>query len=249
MSPRAPHRFYYAGHLGLAEKPLVMLSAEESHHLLRVLRLRMGTQIDLFDAGGLAYSADVVGDRDGIVQVRLLAPIEVEEPTQTAVSLAVSVIKRRPMDWMIEKLSELGIETIQPLLASRSIGQGDIKPYSDPPERWERLAIAAAKQCGRNRPLNLLPPTPVADWLRRTRPPCHSFYAHPSIKAKILGRAIAEQSGAPLPIWISIGPEGGWTEDEAEGFEAAGFQPVRLGNLILRSETAAVAAAAVCRLL
>lgn len=248
MSPRAPHRFYFAGHLDPNAQAIVELSEDESHHLLRVLRLRVGTQIDLFDARGQAYSADVVGEREGRVSVRLLMPIEQEPASQIQVNLAVSVIKRRPMDLMIEKLSELGVDTFQPLLASRSIGQGDIKPYSDPPERWARLAITAAKQCGRNCPLEIMPPSPLKEWLARPRPPAHAFFAHLANESKLLGQAIGERASAALPIWVAIGPEGGWTPQEIEAFMAAGFQPVSLGSLTLRAETAAMAAAAVCRL-
>jgi 16S rRNA (uracil1498-N3)-methyltransferase len=249
MSPRAPHRFYYPGHLtGLGENAMVEMTPEESHHLLRVLRLKPGSQVDIFDAGGLAWTAEMAGERGGAAVVRLLWPLELAPPEHPIVNLAVAIIKRNPMDWMIEKLSELGVESVQPLLAARSVGQGDIKPYSEPPERWDRLAIAAAKQCGRNRPLILLPPAPVGEWLQRPHPPARCFYAHGGSGALRLGPALAGTAEAALPIWIAIGPEGGWTPEEREAFQAAGYSPVLLGNLTLRSETAAIAAAAVCRL-
>lgn len=250
MSPRAPHRFYYPGHLtALATGALVQMSQEESHHMLRVLRLRPGSQVDLFDAAGLAWSAELTGEQGGVATVRLLWPLEPEHAAGAGVNLAVAVIKRHPMDLVIEKLSELGVETFQPLITSRSVGQGDIKPYSEPPERWGRLAIAAAKQCGRNQPMTLMPPAPLGDWLSRPRPPAQNFYAHTAPGARQLGQALGAPAETPLPIWVAIGPEGGWTPEECDAFQAAGFNPVLMGHLTLRAETAALAAAAVCRVL
>lgn len=248
MSPRPPHRFYYPGRLRPAEEPLVALSPEESRHLLRVLRLTVGDLIDLFDSEGAAWRAELAeAGREGTACVRLLEPIALTAEAGPQINLAVSVLKRSPMDWMVEKLSELGVAALQPLLASRSIGQGDIKPYSEPPERWTRLAVAAAKQCGRNRPLELLPPTPLKDWLARERATAHLFYAHgAALGACTLGQALQERSGDGLPVWVTIGPEGGWTPAEQEAFEAASFRPVLLGRWTLRAETAAMAAAAAC---
>lgn len=250
MSPRAPHRFYYPGHLtGLGDNAVVEMPAEESRHMLRVLRLRPGSQVEVFDAAGLGWSAELTGEQGGAAVLRLLWPQPPEEAQGPVVSLAVAIVKRNPMDWMIEKLSELGVDTVQPLLASRCVGLGDIKPYSDPPERWERLAIAAAKQCGRNRPLLLAPPAPVLEWLSLPRPPAQCFYAHGAPGAPLLGRALTGGTEPPLPIWVAIGPEGGWTPEERDAFQAAGFNPALLGELTLRTETAAIAAAAVCRMM
>jgi 16S rRNA (uracil1498-N3)-methyltransferase len=250
MSPRAPHRFYYAGHIdhaGIGQS--LQLAAAESRHLLRVLRLKPGTLIDIFDAGGQAWSAEVEpGSTRDVAQVRLIAPIFQEENAAAPLNLAVSVLKRRAMDWLLEKLSELGVDTLQPVLSARSIGYGDFKLDSDPPERWERLALAAAKQCGRNRPLATLPPTQLREWLARPRPPAHTAFAHTGVDAQPLGAWLREQAGVALPIWLVIGPEGGWTPEEVEAFIHAGFRPVTLGNLTLRAETAALAAAACCRL-
>lgn len=251
MSPRAPHRFYYPGHLsGLGDNAVVEMPAEESRHMLRVLRLRPGSQVEVFDAAGLGWIAELTGEQAGSALVRLLWPQAPESSQGPVVNLAVAIVKRSPMDWMIEKLSELGVETVQPLLSARCVGLGDIKPYSEPPERWDRLAIAAAKQCGRNRPLLLASPAPVLEWLSRPRPPAQCYYAHGAPGAPLLGRALAAAAGeSPLPVWVAIGPEGGWTPEEREAFQAAGFNPVLLGELTLRSETAAIAAAAVCRMM
>ena len=221
------------------------LTAEESHHLLRVLRLGPGARIELFDTAALSYLAEVVDGREGIARVRLLETLATPAPAGSVLNLAISVIKRRAMDWMIEKLSELGVDSVQMLLAARSIGAGDFK--GEPPERWARLAIAAAKQCGRNRPLSVASPAPLSQWLGQLAGPAHKMVAQPEGEIDI-ARSLAQRPDPALPIWVVIGPEGGWTPTEQEAFLKAGFQPVRLGELTLRAETAALAAAALCRL-
>ena len=246
---RAPHRFYYGGQLRREEARVVELSPEESHHLLRVLRLGAGAGVDLFDASGNAFAGVVEPPAGELARVRLIGPIEREGVLGPPLNIAVTMIKRRGMDLLIEKLSELGVDSIQPLLSERGVVEPDTGPEGSPPERWVRLAIAAAKQCGRARPLAILPPEPVLDWLERGRPPAHTAYADLNPKARPIAQWLAERSGAPLPMWIAIGPEGGWTERERIAFEHAGFLPVRLLGLVLRAETAALAAAAACRML
>jgi len=247
MSPRAPHRFYFAGALAGAQE--AALSAEESHHLLRVLRLGGGARIELFDGEGRGWLAEVAGEHKGIARVRLVEPLASRRPERFELHIAIAVLKRRPMDWMIEKLSELGVDTLQPLVTARSIGQADFKAHEAPPERWERLALAAAKQCGRNRPLALRALAPLSDWLRQPFPEALRLVACLGEGMPTIGQSLAERRDACEPVWVAIGPEGGWTPAEETAFAAAGFKPVRLGDLTLRAETAALAAAAACRLL
>lgn len=248
MSPRVPHRFYFAGHLAQQSEELVALSRDESHHLLHVLRLKPGTQVDLFDAAGRSWSAEVVDQVEGQARLRLLYHFEEQSGTPTGINLAVAVLKRRAMDLMIEKLTELGVETIQPLLSARCVGLPDIAPHQETPPRWDRIALAAAKQSGRTVPLNILRPAPVGDWLERMRPPAHTVFAHDAYDAQTIGHWAVQSAGSTSPVWVAIGPEGGWTDDEAKAFEQAGFDAVRMGDLTLRAETAAIAAAALCRL-
>jgi 16S rRNA (uracil1498-N3)-methyltransferase len=250
MPPRTTRqRFYYSGHIRAADAAAFELSPGESHHLLRVLRLRAGAQVDLFDAGGRGYFAEVVGAERGIASLRVLGAHELEPVAGSNLNVAVAVLKRRAMDWLIEKLSELGVDTFQPLLTAHCVALPDIRPDEDPPQRWERLAIAAAKQCGRNRPLSVLRPAPLDRWLKRDRPPAHTAFAHFDPEAPTLGEWLHRREDVALPRWIAIGPEGGWSAEEADAFRLAGFNPVRLGALTLRAETAAMAAVAACRLL
>jgi 16S rRNA (uracil1498-N3)-methyltransferase len=248
VSPRAPHRFYFAGALTGAQAA-VALSAEESHHLLRVLRLGCGARVELFDAEGRGWLAEVAGEHKGIASLRPVEPLAPRRPERFELNIAIAVLKRRPMDWLIEKLSELGVDTLQPLLTARTIGQGDFKSAGAPPERWERLTLAAAKQCGRNRPLALRAPAPLSDWLGQPFQGALGLVARLGEGLPSLAQSLAGRSDAREPVWVAIGPEGGWTPAEETAFAAAGFKPVRLGDLTLRAETAALAAAAACRVI
>lgn len=243
---RAPHRFYFEGHVRVEGPQVIELSPEESRHLIRVLRLKIGAGVDVFDAAGNAFSGTVESIEGDRARVLLATLIEAEKNVGPALNLAVAIIKRRGMDLLIEKLSELGVDTLQPLLSERSVALPDVRPNSLPPERWERLAIAAAKQSGRNQPLNILPPESVLDWLKRQRPPAHTAFADVNPAARPLAQWLIEREAAPLARWVAIGPEGGWTPRERDAFAAAGFLPVTLGGLVLRAETAAIAAASAC---
>jgi 16S rRNA (uracil1498-N3)-methyltransferase len=248
MSPRAPHRFYYAGHLHDVEGT-VELSADESHHLIHVLRLRPGTLVDVFDATGAGFAARVATAEGKVARIELMGPIEQIAAAGHRLNIAIAVVKQRAMTLVIEKLSELGVDAVQPLLSERAVAGSDIQPHGSTPERWQRLAISAAKQCGRNLPLDIRTPSPVADWLKRFKLPAHLAYAHPAPGAPSFGQWLSGFPAVSLPLWVAIGPEGGWTPAETDAFEEAGFQAVTLGTLTLRSETAAIAVAATCRML
>jgi len=250
MSPRAPHRFHHPGPIGpRAPGERLLLPVSESHHLIDVLRLREGTPIDLFDAAGATYRARFVGRRDGCAEIELLAPLDSASPAGPVVKLAVAMLKRRAMDLLIEKLSELGVDTLQPLHTRRSVIPPRAEDEPGVPERWSRLAIAAAKQCGRPRPLSLPPPMAVEHWLQADRPPADGLVAAFGGNPRPLGEWLRQRPALDRPIWIAIGPEGGWTPAEQAAFESAGYVPVGLGPLTLRAETAAIAAAAACRLM
>ena len=257
MSPRAPHRFYYSGRVAGGPGAVIEVARDESRHMLKVLRLRAGARVDLFDAEGRAFAAELMEGERGIARLQILAPLEPEGDTQAPsgprLNLAVAIIKRRGMELMIEKLSELGVDSLQPLITRRTVAAGGVEEKADPPERWERLALAAAKQCGRNRPLTILPAFSVEDWLNHQTVPEHRCGAYADFRegALPLRRWLDEFAREPedatpnaRTLSIAIGPEGGWTPAESQAFLSADFQPVTMGPLVLRAETAAIAAAA-----
>ena len=247
MSPRPPHRFHIPERLPAAPEGAIPLPEAEAHHLRNVLRLGVGNPVDVFDAAGQAWRAEVASVEAAEVTVRLIEPLDPPSQTLRPVTIASALLKRRATDWLIEKVSELGVTAYQPLLARRCVGEVD--PEASTPARWERLALAASKQCGRNTPLEILPARKLADWLANLGPPpravaCACAHGQP------IGRWLAQT--LPLPpgaaLTVVIGPEGGWAPEEVNAMEAVGLTPVSLGPTTLRAETAAVVAASLCLL-
>ncbi len=228
---------------------MVQLPRDESHHLLHVLRCRVGDRFMLFDSSGRGYAAELAGAEDGRAGVRLAGALPSREQEGLLIRMTVAILKRRTMDWMIEKLSELGVNTLAPLLTQRCVGRNDILRGDPPPQRWERLAVAAAKQCGRNRPMKILPPERFDRWHPPTDQRFFRAFAHPVRSALPLTEWLGNCPAEATVVELAIGPEGGFTDEEAALLEEAGYQPVALGGLILRAETASIAAAATVRMI
>lgn len=246
---RSPYRFYFPGSLSDPADSTVDLPPGESHHLLRVLRLEEGEPLVVFDRDGIVWDAQADRSEGNVARVRLLKQGERDEAGGAEVSLAVSLLKRRATDWMIEKLSELNVHSLQPLVSKRTVVTPPRAKRGHAPERWERIALAAAKQSGRNIPMSFQQPTPLAAWLRRERPRVLACFAHAGPGSVGLGEWLGGRAGMGLPVVVAVGPEGGWTPGEVKAFKQAGFSAVNLGPLVLRAETAAVTVAAACRVM
>ncbi|MBI1784542.1 16S rRNA (uracil(1498)-N(3))-methyltransferase [Candidatus Sumerlaeota bacterium] len=250
---RAPYRFYYPGQMGPIAGEEILLPAGESHHLLHVLRLKPEAEVAVFDSRGELWMAALVRSEGTRALLRLAAPLETAaEKTGAGTSrlhVAVSLLKHRAMDWMIEKLCELDVASLQPLICKRTIVAPGEGKSLDPPSRWERIALAAAKQSGRNVPMSFYPITPFNAWLQRERPPALRCFAQSCPEAVGLGEWLGGRAGMGLPVEVAIGPEGGWTPGEVEAFQKAGYTAVALGPLVLRAETAAMTVAAACRVM
>jgi 16S rRNA (uracil1498-N3)-methyltransferase len=206
------------------------LSAEASHHLCRVLRVRVGEPILLFDGEGLQAQAVVVDDAPGAAKVTLR---EAPRPCRPAhrVHLALGLLKGPAMDDAVRMATEAGMTDLHPVLARRSVATGDRI------DRWERIAASAAQQCGRADVPTIRAPARLADVLRTLA----------DVPARHIALPGADR--APQPhgdAAVLVGPEGGWTDDEVEHAIAAGFTPLGLGSWVLRAATAAPVAVAAC---
>ncbi len=212
------------------------LSPEESHHLARVLRARVGDALWVFDGKGREWAARVVGiDRQG-VEVSLEQARE--DPVECAlrVVLYASLCSPERTDWLVQKSVEIGVAALRFVPARRGAVR---RPSAARLERWRRIALEACKQCGRR----LLPEVSlVEDWPEKS-PGARAFWCTAQPAAPPLGRRLREESG-PEEVWVAIGPEGGFTAEEARHFEATGWEAVSLGPRILRVETAALVACA-----
>lgn len=219
----------------------VTLDGQEAHHLLHVMRAKVGERITLFDGSGAEFAAEIAKCGRSDVETRVLERREVDRELPFTLVIGVSLPKGDRQKWLVEKLTELGVTELVPLTTERGVAQ----PTDSALERLARSVIEAAKQCGRNRLMQITPPQTFNDWVTNARstPDSRRLIAHPDGKSlPSLDLAI------PLPTLLAIGPEGGFTDAEVAAALAHGWQSVHLGQRILRIETAAAALAAVVAL-
>ena len=224
---------------GVRPGPLV-LGREQARRLTKVLRLREGDTFLAFAGDGREYEATIERVSGATVQAAVGAVTRQEAPPAVAVAVWCGNVRANRMEWALEKCVEASADAFRPLTSEHAArGEGPSKQRG---ERWERIAIEAAEQCGRLH-LPLIEPAATLDELLRRH---HGalLLAHPG------GRPWRET--APLlpergSLAIAVGPEGGFSDDEAARARAAGALVTSLGPAILRTETAAVVATALVR--
>jgi len=210
----------------------IPLGPRELHHLKDVLRLVAGDEIEVFDENGLRGWGKLVAAADGIeVEVE-----HIESPVVKGcrLTIASAVPKGARADWMIEKLSEIGVQAFVPIISQRSVvevrGREKI-------ERWKRIAAEAARQSGRigimriDDPVQLEQAFNTGDWYLSLQ---EDSVPISELTAKI-----------PEDLKVLVGPEGGWSSEEVAEFARKQARPVRLTTTVLRVETAAVVAAGI----
>ncbi len=217
----------------------VTLDGPEAHHLLHVMRAKVGEQVTLFDGSGAEFDAEIVRCGRSEIETRVLERREVDRELPFELVVGVSLPKGDRQKWLVEKLTELGVTHLVPLVTARGVAQ----PTDSALERLERSVIEAAKQCGRNRLMHIDKPAEWDVWLYSRFPDSRCFVAQPH------GTLPTELDFATQrTTHIAVGPEGGFSDGEIAEAIAAGWQTVNLGSRILRIETAAVALAAVVAL-
>lgn len=217
------------------EGGIARLSRDEAHHLRDVRRLDVGSEVALFDGSGLDYIGRVTAfDRAGAV-VAIVRVEPAEREAAVAVTLAVSMVKRRAMDQLVDQCTQLGVEQLLPMRTERSVIRGG----ENQAERWRRIATEACKQCGRSRLPRINEEQPFSSVLSEA-----AKYDLRFICSLRPGAGPPPEAGLkpPRTALCLIGPEGGFTDDEETAAEAAGCLPLSLGPHILRTETAAAAA-------
>ena len=214
------------------------LEGDEARHVARVMRARTGDSLEVFDGQGRWWTATVTEIDRGKIELELGAGSS--EPTAAGgrLTLAVALPKGDRQKWLIEKLTELGVERLVPLQTTRGVAE----PTAAAIERLRRGVVEACKQCGCCRLLEITAPGTLQS-IVSLAPPARRLLADP---AGLPLAAAATPTGGDL--LVAVGPEGGFTTEEVAAAEAAGFRRVSLGPHILRIETAAIAMAAAYRL-
>ena len=212
------------------------LSAEASHHLVAVLRMRAGDRLTLFDGQGLEASATVThADRQAAtVDVGEIERVVRESPTHITVVQALCTGDK--MDWVVQKATELGARRIIPMRAARSLLKLEAHRSEKRVAHWRAIASAASAQCGRNAlpsVTDVMSFTEVlTDWAAQANPKA-GWLLDP-----FAGDPIS-QTPMGTDVTVMIGPEAGWTDEEESLAKRSGMTGVRVGPRILRTETAA----------
>jgi 16S rRNA (uracil1498-N3)-methyltransferase len=223
----------------LAEGVRITLPAHAGVHLTRVLRLKPGATLAVFDGAGHEHDATIAAVRAERVEVLLGATRTAPAPSPLAITLSQGVSRGERMDYAVQKATELGVHRIVPLLCERSVVRLDAEQAVRKLEHWRGVAIAAAEQCGRAELPDILAPRRLAEHLAAARSEAGMRLVL-APQAKISLRELPP----PVAVEILIGPEGGLADEEIALASIAGYQGVRLGPRVLRTETAAAAAIA-----
>lgn len=217
----------------------VTLPPAVAHHAERVLRMRVGDAVVLFNGRGGEHAGriDALG-KIGRVRLETWQAIEREAP------LAITLVQALPaadkMDWIVQKAVELGVTGIVPVVSSRSVVRLSGERAAKRIDHLRQIAIAACEQCGRNRLPEIADLQPLPHYLAQPR----AEAALPLVLALTAEKRLADLPQPDGGIVLLVGPEGGLTDDEVVAARSVGFMPVGIGPRILRTETAGLAAIA-----
>jgi 16S rRNA (uracil1498-N3)-methyltransferase len=239
-----PRRFYVPDMGTSPIRKRITLDSHQTHHLKNILRLKQESLVEVFDASNQCYLAKVLfSGKKKMTELVIISRKEASCFQQRAdITLACAIPKGNRMDYLIEKVAELGLSKVIPLITDRTVVKinKDSKNERHKIDRWHRLAISAARQTGQSSILQIAPAIPFASLEKVIKDFSLCLIAIPEANKYL--PEVLEKSNISGKILYLIGPEGDWTSDEVATALKWNFQPVRLPvNSILRVETAAVA--------
>jgi 16S rRNA (uracil1498-N3)-methyltransferase len=220
----------------------VCISGDEARHIEKVLRLEPGDIIELFDAAGSVYRAGIESIGRGTVVARISGRVQGVQETDARIVLCQAIVKSQKMDLIVEKCTELGATAFQPFFAQRSVPRWDAARAAQRTRHWQAVALAALKQSGARALPRVEPVLSFAEMIALPFPGCARVMLWEDAPEANLRGLLAGLSGRGIALLI--GPEGGFSPEEAAQAQNCGFQAAGLGERILRAETAAITATA-----
>lgn len=217
-----------------------VLTGQEAQHLSKVMRAKVGDELILFDGGGAEFTARVEKIGRAQVDLSIITKCEIDRELPFRLVIGVALPKGDRQRWLVEKLVELGVTELVPLVTARGVAQ----PIGNALERLQRAVVEASKQCGRNRLMVVGEACTLETFLANASDSNLRLIAHPPA----IGDAAASWISRAERVVVAIGPEGGFTDQELAIAEQQHWNKVSLGSRVLRTETAAVAIAAVIAL-
>jgi 16S rRNA (uracil1498-N3)-methyltransferase len=230
----------------------VRLASDEARHLRDVLRVPRGTEVYVFDGAGKEFQCQVEDSGRDFAQLSVVAEVQPARPESPLdLTLAVALLKGEKFDTVVQKATELGVTRILPVITERTdVRLRDGGEGAKRVARWQRIALEAAKQCGRARVPDVSEPLTSRSLLAALTGQAVSsgrtdvlrlFFSERG--GESLAKTIQALSAHPQVVTALIGSEGGWTAEEITQASAAGWRVVTFGGRILRAETAAIAVA------
>lgn len=223
------------------------LEPDTAHYIGRVLRLKAGAELWLFNGQGGQFLASLQQNGKALqAQILSYEPIERELPQR--ITVAQGLASGNKMDWITEKSAEVGVSHLAPIAARHSVLQLTGERLTKRVSHWQRVAQSASEQCGRNRVMGVSTPQSLEAFLHSlpTDPHRRIIFCDPDASNN-LDSALADVAHWPeAELVLLIGPEGGWSEiEKAQALKAGAFS-MRFGERILRTETAAIALVSAC---
>ncbi|HEY6253837.1 MAG TPA: RsmE family RNA methyltransferase [Candidatus Angelobacter sp.] len=213
------------------------VSGGNADHLARVLRAKPGQQFDVAVEGELRQGTIVSVSSD---QVEFALGEAVQPALLPEISVLLSIFKFDRLEWALEKLTELGVSTILPVISRRTeahLGKAAEKRV----ERWRKIALQAAQQARRTAPPEIPSPVPLKKMISAAKG--SGIVLDEAAEEAVSLKSVLRE--CKPPVWLAFGPEGGWTREEIALFRQNNWKTASLGSTILRAETAAIAAVAI----
>jgi len=228
------NRYYL--HPDAWEEDSLFLIDEEAHHATRVMRVKVGEQLEIFDGEGKSAVCSVTSAERSKVSCEI-KETSIAEPSHHPVTLCQSIPKGSNMELIIQKSVELGVNTIQPLITERTVARPDALKKKQ--EKWQRIALEACKQCGQNYLPEIREPLNFQPWITKLKlfdTPLIASLDQQSVHLK----KHLESSPILGSIGLLIGPEGEFSSEEYQLAYHTGFQPISFGTIVMRVETASI---------
>lgn len=226
------------------DSTVIVLPPEEAEHLTRVLRLAAGTEVRVFDGRGFECVARVAHAGRHDVRLDVLASAQSAPEPRVRVTLAQGLLKGDKIDDVIRDAAMIGVVAIQPLLTGRTDMPAAAFNRGGRLERWRRIAVASAKQCGRAVVPDVRPAETLSVCLERDRSDLRLMLLEPSAGGEVEPLEALSGRRPPASALVLVGPEGGWEPDEVTSARALGCLGLTLGRRTLRADAAPVIAVA-----
>ena len=235
------HRFYLSPEQ--CRDSTLRLADREAHHAIHVLRVRRGERIALLDGAGHEFLCEIQDLGRGAVQLSIVQQNFVP-PLPCQITLLQAIPKGKLFESIIQKTTELGVARVVPVLSERVVVRVDDEDSAQKTEKWRQVAVEAIKQCGSPWLPQIEPPVTPKQFLARKEkfelPLVASLQSDRRHPRECVREFKAAHGRLPASVCVWIGPEGDFTPAEINAIKAEGAQPITLGRLVLRSETAAI---------